>query len=584
MAEPHPAIIRAQRLGRRFGGRWAVRDVDLHVSRGEILGLVGPDGAGKTTLLQLCAAILDPSEGECRVLGFDTVRQSAEVTSRIGYMAQGFTLYSRLTVAENLKFAATARGVPPGLLPVRRAQLLEMAGLGPFIHRQEGALSGGMRKKLALCANLVHRPALLLLDEPGLGVDPLSRRELWRMLEGFRREGATIAFSTSYMDEAELCDRVAFLDAGRLVALGTPADLRARGAGAVFRVASSEPGVVESALSRVPEVLGVQWQAREVRFAVDPARGLPSPLRSALERLGRIAPAPPTIEDVFVILTAGAGDRPAADTGAAIEPRPRGPGEASVPGISADRLSRRFDGFIAVDDLSFEVRTGEVFGLLGANGAGKTTLIRMLCGLLPPSSGNARVAGTDVVADPRGLRQRIGYMSQRFSLYGDLSVAENLAFFARAYGLDRRAGREAIAWASGVTGLAGLEHQSVARLSAAVRQRLGLACSILHRPAVVFLDEPTSGVDPLSRFRFWRLVNALAAAGTTVLVTTHYLEEAAYCHRLGLMHEGRLIALGDLAALRAALSEEVPETVEAVFVAYIERERARVLREGGTAS
>ncbi len=584
MAEPHSDIIRAQRLGRRFGVRWAVRDVDLQVARGEILGLVGPDGAGKTTLLQLFAAILDPSEGECRVLGFDTLRQSADVTARIGYMAQGFTLYSRLTVAENLKFAAKVRGVPPSLLPGRREQLLEMAGLGPFIHRREGALSGGMRKKLALCTNLVHRPTLLLLDEPGLGVDPLSRRELWRMLEAFRREGMTIIFSTSYMDEAELCDRVAFLDAGRIVAIGTPAELRARGAGAVFRVVSSEPGVVERTLNRAPEVLGVQWQAHEVRFAVAPARRLSPRLRTALERLGRVEPATPTIEDVFVILSAGAGYGDAADIEAAIEPRTFGPREDPVSSISADHLSRRFDGFAAVDDLSLEVRAGEVFGLLGANGAGKTTLIRMLCGLLPPSSGNAHVAGIDVVADPRGLRQRIGYMSQRFSLYGDLSVAENLAFFARAYGLDRRAARESIAWASGVTGLAGFEHRSVARLSAAVRQRLGLACGILHRPDVVFLDEPTSGVDPLSRFRFWRLVNALAAAGTTVLVTTHYLEEAAYCHRLGLMHEGRLIALGDLVSLRAKLPAEVPETVEAVFVAHIERERARTLRQCGIAS
>jgi ABC-2 type transport system ATP-binding protein len=499
-------------------------------------------------------------------------------------MAQGFTLYSRLTVAENLKFAAKARGVPPSLLPGRRAQLLEMAGLGPFVHRREGALSGGMRKKLALCTNLVHRPTLLLLDEPGLGVDPLSRRELWRMLEAFRREGTTIVFSTSYMDEAELCDRVAFLDAGRIIALGTPAEMRARGAGAVFRVVSSQPAVVESALSREPEILGVQWQARVVRFAVAPAHGLPPRLGTALERLGRVEPALPTIEDVFVILTAGTSHGTVTEIETATEPRTICPRDGSVSSISAHRLTRRFNGLIAVDNLSFEIRRGEVFGLLGANGAGKTTLIRMLCGLLPPSSGNARVAGTDVVADPRGLRQRIGYMSQRFSLYSDLSVGENLSFFARAYGLDRRAVREAIAWASSVTGLAGLEHQSVARLSGAVRQRLGLACSILHRPAVVFLDEPTSGVDPLSRFRFWRLVNALATAGTTVLVTTHYLEEAAYCHRLGLMHEGRLIALGDLASLRAELPAEVPETVEAVFVAYIERERARMLREGGTAS
>lgn len=584
MAQPHPDIIRTERLGRRFRGRWAIQDIDLSIAQGEIVGLVGPDGAGKTTLLQLLAAILDPSEGQCRVLGYDSVRESAEITSRIGYMAQGFTLYDRLTVAENLAFAAKARNVSAAQLAERRQRLLAMAGLGPFLHRREGALSGGMRKKLALCTNLVHEPPLLLLDEPGLGVDPLSRRELWRMLEAYRREGTTIVFSTSYMDEAELCDRVAFLHAGRMIALGTSNELRARGTGAVFRVASSQPAAVENALSREPEVLGVQWQAREVRFVVHPGHPLSSRLRTMVERLGRVESAHPTIEDIFVILTAGAGHAADGEIETGSEARAFGPAGGSPSGISTDRLSRRFDSFVAVDDVSFEIRAGEVFGLLGANGAGKTTLIRILCGLLPPSSGSARVAGIDAVSDPHGLRQRIGYMSQRFSLYPDLSVGENLSFFASAYGLGRQATREAIAWASAVTGLAKFENETVAHLSGAVRQRLGLACSILHRPAVVFLDEPTSGVDPLSRFRFWHLVNALGAAGTTVLVTTHYLEEAAYCHRLGLMHEGRMIAVGDQASLRADLPSNVPDTVEGVFIAYIERERARMSGAGSKAS
>lgn len=584
MVGPNHDIIRADGLGRQFRGRWAVRDVDLTVRRGEIVGLVGPDGAGKTTLLQLIAAILDPSIGRCTVLGFDTARESAEITSRIGYMAQGFTLYDRLTVAENLAFAAKARNVSAAQLAARHQQLLAMAGLAPFLHRREGALSGGMRKKLALCANLVHEPPLLLLDEPGLGVDPLSRRELWRMLEAYRRQGATIVFSTSYMDEAELCDRVAFLDAGGIVALGTPAELRARGNGAAFRVATDDPAAVEGALSGEPDVLGVQWQARDVRFVIRPGKEPTSSLRAGVERFGRLEPASPTIEDVFVILTAERKESGAGDVESASSARTRGPMEGTQAQISSQGLTRRFGSFVAVDDVSLEVDSGEIFGLLGANGAGKTTLIRILCGLLPPSRGAARVAGVDAVADPRRLRQRIGYMSQRFSLYPDLSVGENLSFFASAYGLDRKAAREAIGWARAVTGLTQFEHHTVARLSGAVRQRLGLACAILHRPAVVFLDEPTSGVDPLSRFRFWRLVNALGAAGTTVLVTTHYLEEAAYCHRLGLMHEGRLIAAGELASLRAELPVDVPQTVEAVFIAYIERERARMSQSENSAS
>lgn len=582
MADQGDCVVHADGVGRRYGDNWAVRDIDLRISRGEIFGFVGPDGAGKTTLLQILAAILDPSEGSCRVLNFDTVRQAPEVTSRIGYMPQGFTLYERLTVAENLAFAAKVRSVPPARLAERRRRLLTMAGLAPFLNRSEGALSGGMRKKLALCTNLVHEPPLLILDEPGLGVDPLSRRELWRMLEEFRRAGTTIVFATSYMDEAERCDRLAFLDRGRLIAQGSPGELRARAAGAIFRLQSASLVGVERLLTHAPEVIGVQWRPAEIRFAVDPHTGLSVDLRKRLEQLGSVEPAAPSTEDIFVILrkSAGAADPPGVSEVAEVviaEPR-----HETVVSVQTNALTRRFGKFVAVDSVSMRVGAGEIFGLLGANGAGKTTLIRLLCGLLSPSSGTASVAGVDVGAEPRRLRQRIGYMSQSFSLYNDLSVSENLSFFASAYGLPRGKARAAIAWASLVTDLAGVGDQAAARLSGALRQRLALACSLLHRPTVLFLDEPTSGVDPLARFRFWRLVSALAASGTAVIVTTHYLEEAAYCHRLGLMHEGRLIALGDLPALRAGLPGKVPQTVEEVFLAYIERARTRpALAAGG---
>jgi ABC-2 type transport system ATP-binding protein len=576
----HP-IIEARGLARRFGAVWALRDIDLSVRSGEFFGLVGPDGSGKTTLLQILAAILDPDEGRCLVLGSDTVRDAASVTSRIGYMAQGFTLYGSLTVAENLSFAAKIRGVPSEQFARRRERLLAMAGLAPFVHRRESALSGGMRKKLALCANLVHEPELLLLDEPGLGVDPLSRRELWRMLEDFRREGTTVVLSTSYMDEAERCDRVAFLDAGRIVALGRPADLRSDAAGTVFRVVSDEAAAVEAALRSDPHVLSVQGRVTEIRFSVARGGTLPGPLRSQLESLGRVEPVVPSMEDVFVVLRGRGGAAPPTESSAG----PGGPtlasGDERAAAIETHGLTRRFDGFTAVDSISLEIRPGEIFGLLGANGAGKTTLIRMLCGLLPPSGGAARVAGHDLAGEAGRLRRRIGYMSQRFSLYRDLSVGENLSFFASAYGLKRGEAREAIGRASGMTGLQGLHDEIVARLSGATRQRLALACSMLHRPAVLFLDEPTSGVDPASRFRFWRLVAALASSGTTVLVTTHYLEEAVYCGRLGFMHRGRLIAVGDLPSLRARLPDSAATSIEDVFVAYVEREAARDAASAG---
>jgi ABC-2 type transport system ATP-binding protein len=517
------------------------------------------------------------------VFGFDTVRQSRAVTARIGYMAQGFTLYDRLTVTENLAFAARVRGVASSDLAERTRRLLAMAGLSRFRHRREGALSGGMRKKLALCTNLIHQPPLLLLDEPGLGVDPLSRRELWRMLEASRGRGVTIVFSTSYMDEAERADRVAFLDRGQMVAVGTPRELRSRAAGATFRVARDRRAVAEPALRASPDTLGIQRQMGELRITLRPGSGLARELAAARAGANTLNPVPPSLEDAFLVLRTDAG-------GAARPALPEAP-PRTAPGplsrdasIRTDRLTRRFDAFVAVDRVSLEVRPGEIFGLLGANGAGKTTLIRMLCGLLPPSDGRARVAGADVRSETQRLRARIGYMSQRFSLYSDLTAAENMAFFASAYGLPRRARREAQAWAWKMTGLAGVGDRPAGRLSGAVRQRLALACSVLHQPAVLFLDEPTSGVDPESRFQFWRLIDALAQSGTTVLVTTHYMAEAAYCDRLALMRDGRLIAAGDLAGLRAGLGPEAPRSIEDVFLAYLERETEAAAQSAGASS
>lgn len=574
------AVVEMHNAGRRFGSVWAAQQIELKVGAGEIVGLVGPDGSGKTTLLQLLAAILDPTEGACRVLGFDTVRQASQVTSRIGYMAQGFTLYDRLTVAENLAFAAKARSVPTRVYIARRDRLLDMAGLALFLDRREGALSGGMRKKLALCANLIHEPPLLLLDEPGLGVDPLSRRQLWEILKDFRRDGATIIFSTSYMDEADRCDRVAFLDRGRMIALGPPEELRGRAEGQVFGIRSRQPAAVESALRDASGILGVQWRAEDIRFVMKPGHD-PSPgLRARLTELGQLAPVPPGMEDVFTVLRgreAGAIDA-GASPGKQVSNFPL-ENQASAD-ITVRDLTRRFGTFVAVDRISLTIAPGEIFGLLGANGSGKTTLIRMLCGLLPPSSGMAEVAGVEIASAPRRLRERIGYMSQRFSLYPDLTVAENFAFFASAYGLPRRAARSAIDWAMATTGLERLQHEPVARLSGAVRQRVALGCSILHRPAVLFLDEPTSGVDPLSRFVFWRLIRSLAEAKVAVLVTTHNLEEAAYCNRLGLMHQGRLIAAGELSALRGRFPGRALETAEDVFLAFMEQERSKAQAAG----
>lgn len=575
MREAGESVISAHEIGRRFGSVQALKDIGIEISAGEMVCLVGPDGAGKTTFLQLMAAILDPTEGSCRVLGYDTRKESSEVTSRIGYMGQGFTLYERLTVAENLAFAAKVRGVPNEIYFSRRKSLLDMAGLAPFLDRQERALSGGMRKKLALCANLIHEPPLLLLDEPGLGVDPLSRRELWRMLEGFRSKGTTIVFSTSYMEDARFCDRVVFLHDGRMLALGSPEELKKKVEGQVFSLRTARPADAETTLHTVPGISGIQWKAEEIRFTLQPGCTLSSDLQARLSALGRLDRAEADMEDVFAVLREAKGDKKKAEPAAILTEALSGWKDREPGHIAGQELTRRFGDFVAVDKVSLKIESGEIFGLLGANGAGKTTLIRILCGLLLPSAGTATVAGIDVAASPRHLRQRIAYMSQRFSLYPDMTVGENFSFFASAYDLSQKQARAAIKWALAMTGLDGTEHESVASLSGAVRQRVALGCSILHKPSVLFLDEPTAGVDPLARFQFWRLIRMLAEAGTTVLVTTHYLDEALYCNRLGFMHNGRLIAEGDLAALRSHFPGQDMDTPEDVFIAFIEQEQRK---------
>jgi len=564
-------IIETQGIGRRFGRQKVLANIDLHIAEGEIFGLLGPDGAGKTTLMQILAAILDPTEGTCRVLGFDTVKQTASITSRIGYMSQGFTLYDRLTVDENLIFAARVRGIEGSVFQQRRQRLLAMAGLTQFGGRRAGDLSGGMRKKLSLCTNLIHEPPLLLLDELSLGVDPVSRRELWQMLHEFRESGATIVVTTPYMDEADYCDRLALLDHGQILALDSPDALRQLGEGTVFELTTNRAEDVLEVLTDRPELSGLQWLGSVLHILLRPTTTLSADVMQTLQHLGELQPVPSSLEDVFVQLTA---PQTAVQVPAFVPASPSPDATAELDVVQLEGVTCRFGNFTAVDNVTLAVSAGEVFGFLGPNGAGKTTLIRAMCALLKPASGKLRVAGVDVAAEPMRLRSRIGYMSQRFSLYTELTVAENLSFFAGVYGIDGHARAEAITWASDMIGLGGMEDRKVQEISAALRQRLALACSILHEPAVLFLDEPTSGVDPRSRQRFWQLIQSLANTGMTIFVTTHYLEEATYCHRLGLMYEGRLIAADSIPGLRSTLSMEESASMEEIFMAYIDREKA----------
>jgi ABC-2 type transport system ATP-binding protein len=462
-----PAVV-VSGLARTFGRVQALREIDLEIRKGELFAIVGPDGAGKTTLIQSICAILDPSAGRISVMGWDSVTEAAKITASIGYMSQAYSLYGELTVDENLQFFAAVRGVRGALLNRRREKLLRFSGLAPFLKRATKVLSGGMQKKLAMCCSLVHEPELLVLDEPTLGVDPLSRRELWRMLAEYHAGGKTIVLTTSFMDEAEHADRIALLSAGSVLACAPPA-----------------------------------------AFGDD----LEAAFRERLRPPPRSAPA---------ALTARLAE------GAAID---------------VVNLTKAFGNFVAVDSISFSVRRGEVFGLLGPNGSGKSTTIRVLCGILRPSAGAVRVAGMDVTLAPEAARGRIGYMSQKFSLYFDLTVEENIRFFAGVYGLTGQALEERTRWALEMAALVDERRALVRRLSGALRQRLALACAVLHQPAVLFLDEPTSGVDPVTRAGFWQLIGAIARSGTAVLVTTHYLREAESCDRVAFISRGRLLAL-----------------------------------------
>jgi len=487
--------IRVSGLRRRFGRVRALDGIDLEIRRGELFGIVGPDGAGKTTLVQSLCAILDPTEGAVSVQGWDSVRDAARITASIGYMSQAYSLYEDLTAGENLRHFAALRGIRGSVLDERMARLLRFSALGPFLDRRTGNLSGGMQKKLALCTSLIHEPDLLVLDEPTLGVDPLSRRELWRMLEAFRSANKTVVLATSYMDEAERCDRVAFVAGGRILACDRPGTFGAD---------------LEEAFKRLQP-------------------------RPAPSRVAPLAQRPPS----------------------------------AGPAVEIRGLVKRFGTFTAVDDVSFSFAPGEIFGLLGPNGSGKSTMIRMLCGILPPSAGEALVAGVDVARSPEAVRGRIGYMSQMFSLYVDLTVGENIEFFGGAYGLSRAVLREREAWVLEMAGLDGREDTLTGKLSGALRQRLALGCAVLHQPDVLFLDEPTSGVDPASREAFWRLIGAIAASGTGVVVTTHYLREAEGCARVAFIHRGRLIALDTPARLRgnyggASLEDAFVRAMEAV--------------------
>lgn len=498
--------ISISNLTRRFGDLTAVDSLCLAIPQGELFGLVGSDGAGKTTTLRMLTGVLDISAGEAQVLGC-SCGHLEPVRSKIGYMSQRFGLYPDLTVLENIRFHADIFGVPKAEWQPRSERLLAMSGLSPFVKRRAGALSGGMKQKLGLCCALIHTPEVLFLDEPTNGVDPVSRRDFWRILDTLLAEGVTIVVATAYLDEAERCHRVGLLHQGRLLACDTPENLK---------------------------------------------------------RLADPVCVNPSLEDVFISVMGEGAD-------SAVIRRPAPDLAAAETAVSLEQLTRRFGTFVAVNRISLTVPKGEIFGFLGPNGAGKSTTIRMLCGILEPSEGNGHVAGFDITRQAEQIKENIGYMSQKFSLYEDLTVEENIAFYGGIYRLPSQELHERAEWVIEMAGLAERRSSKAGELSAGWRQRLALGCALLHRPPIIFLDEPTSGVDPLNRRRFWQLIHHLAAEGVTVFVTTHYMDEAEYCDRLAMIYHGDMVAVGTPLELKQQRARDgrLPN-LEQVFIDLIE--------------
>jgi ABC-2 type transport system ATP-binding protein len=573
--------LRAVRKRFTVGARTidSLRNVSLAVRRGRVTGLIGPDGAGKTTLMRLAVGLLKPDEGRITALGHDATGEPQAVQAIVGYMPQRFGLYEDLSVQENLDLYADLQGVPRADRAARYGELTRMTGLARFTRRLAGRLSGGMKQKLGLACALVRPPELLLLDEPTVGVDPVSRRELWQIVYRLVREqSTTVLLSTAYLDEAERCDEIVLLHEGEILGQGRPAEFREPLRGRTFAV--SAPARNKRELQRelyaAQGVLDAVIQSDRVRVVVD-AGAEPARIPQMADTEGSTTEAvEPRLEDAYVALLrerggsgATAGRRPATSQGAASSARrPATPG----PVIEVCDVSRRFGDFFAVRNATFDVAAGEVFGLLGPNGAGKSTTFRMLCGLLPASAGTLRVAGLDLRHAASAARARIGYMSQKFSLYGNLSVRENLRFFSSAYNLSGRRQAERTEWALSQFELASMADMTSQDLSLGHKQRLAMACALMHEPDILFLDEPTSGVDPIARREFWSRIGALAGAGVTILVTTHFMEEAEYCDRLAIMAEGEVLALGAPTEIkRGQRTESHPDpTMEDAFIALIE--------------
>lgn len=550
-------IIEIEKLSHHFGKVKAIDDLSLSIDEASFVTIVGPDGAGKTTLLRLIAALLVPMNGNVTLAGYSIIHEAEKIQEIIGYMPQRFGLYEDLTVQQNLDLYAELRGVGLEERKERFEKILEMTNLFRFTNRLAGNLSGGMKQKLGLGCALIKEPKVLILDEPSVGVDPLSRKELWQMVQEFHQKKVTILWSTSYLDEAEQGDFTILLNQGKVLYQGIPSNLTKRAEKKVFFSSTSSEKKREDLRKylSMPDILDVKIEGDQIRIL------------SPQKKEASWKETNPSFEDGFMELLGG-GPK---EISPLFDPTKKlhfSSHRKTI--IHADHLTKEFKNFRAVDNIAFEVKEGEIFGLLGPNGAGKSTTFRMLCGLLKPTLGKAIVNEVSLETAPSLARSQIGYMAQKFSLYGDLSVLQNLFFFAGLYSLSRKKKEEMIDQMIQMFQFHPFLDLSTKDLPIGFKQRLSLACSILHDPKVLFLDEPTSGVDPITRREFWNHINALAEKGCTIMVTTHFMDEADYCDRIALIYQSQMIHMGTPKELK---EKAHAQTLQDAFIHLIEAHR-----------
>ncbi len=548
-------VVEANSLSKSYGTLKAIDEISFEVRKGEIFGLIGADGAGKTTTFRIIGGVLGEGAGEIRVLG-STPR---DARPHVGYLTQPFSLYQDLSVDENLNYAGGLREVAGSDFSARRGRYFKLFDLDRFTDRLAGRLSGGMKQKLALTCALIADPSLLLLDEPTTGVDPVTRRDFWDALTSLATGGMSIIVATPYLDEAERCHRVALMERGKIYDIDTPARFRSKMGITRLEVKVEPLATAEDILAKSPEAQDVQ------RFGdrLDVMAARPDAAESDLRRLAEanglkvteIARSQPTLENAFV----GQLRKMRGTHIVPPFPKPSPPLKQKDVVIGAKDLNKRFGSFQAVKNFQLEVRNGDIYGLLGANGAGKTTSIKIICGLIDPTSGSVTLLGKSKDLRSAEVRSRIGYMSQKFALYDDLTIGENLDFYARLYGVDESVRQERKKWVLDAAELSGEEAMLTKSLPGGWKQRVAFGAAVMHEPEAIFLDEPTSGVDPLARRAMWRMINEFADRGAGIVVVTHYLEEAEQCNRLGFMVAGEIISQGSPSEVKANMKGSLYE-------------------------